>query len=104
MQNISTIFHSPPVGILFQPSHTVPPQKKTEEGRQDFNHLWQQTNGRTDRCDAMQRRLLARRRRATLAAMLVGRRLAGRVLLLLILSLLLLPSALSSLVGDDSAP
>ena len=27
-QNISTIFHNPPVGILFQPSHTVHPQKK----------------------------------------------------------------------------
>ena len=43
--NISTIFHSPPVGILFQPSHSVPPQKKIEEEPKD-QVTWM--SGRTD--------------------------------------------------------
>ena len=41
-----TIFHNPPVGILFQPSHTVPPQKKNEE-EPTRNSTWR--SGRTDR-------------------------------------------------------
>ena len=52
---MSTIFHSPPVGILFQPSHTVPPQKK--RGKDDKISITcgnGRTDGRTDatRCSA----------------------------------------------------
>ena len=78
-----------------------PPSKKKRKGRQEFNHLGQRTDGRTDRRDAVQRRLLARRSRATLPAT-VGRRRPGRLLPIL-MRMLLLPTALFGLPGHDPA-